>query len=229
MAAPNCRSGTRRVVRVIGHYPCLRNAPGTQGYAEIAAHAVQSWERIPFADEHRHVLGLIPKRECFVLDIGAGTGRGAAWFADRGDRVVAVEPVDELRDAARNLHPSSRIEWIDDSLPHLSATVERGERFDLVILTAVWMHLDEPEQIAAMKVLASLLAPEGSLIMSLRHGAVPDGRRMFEVEAAATIRVAAGSSLDCVVNVEAESTQAANRGGGVTWTWLGFQRTPAQL
>jgi hypothetical protein len=40
------------------------------------------------------------------------------------------------------LHPSPRIEWLKDSLPDLDGLRQRGETFDLAMLTAVWMHLD---------------------------------------------------------------------------------------
>lgn len=41
------------------------------------------------------------------------------------------------------LHASPMIEWLDDSLPDLVAVRARKEEFDLLMMTAVWMHLDE--------------------------------------------------------------------------------------
>jgi hypothetical protein len=38
------------------------------------------------------------------------------------------------------LHPSPQIEWLDDSLPDLVGLTRRGENFDVVMLTAVWMR-----------------------------------------------------------------------------------------
>ena len=201
----------------------LDRAPGTDGYSEIVAFAADSWERIGFVDDHRHVLHLIPAPGCAVLDVGSVTGRGAAWFAARGDRVMAVEPVDALRSLAEQLHPSADIEWVDDALPDLAVTRKQGERFELVVLTAVWMHLDKRERQVAMRSLATLVASRGTIVMSLRHGATPLGRRMFEVTADETIALAAESDLECVLNIEADSAQAVNRDRGVTWTWLAFR------
>ena len=48
-----------------------------------------------------------------------------------------------MRIPAMALHPSPRIEWLNDSLPELATLRTRRETFDLVMLTAVWMHLDE--------------------------------------------------------------------------------------
>jgi hypothetical protein len=63
-----------------------------------------------------------------------------------GHRVVAVEPTDELRTPAMALHPSPLIEWLNDSLPDLSFLLKRGEKFDVAMLTAVWMHLDDQQR-----------------------------------------------------------------------------------
>ncbi len=144
---------------------------GTEGYAEEAEALFRRYESIPFDDAHRAVLHLIPAVPGHVLDIGSGTGRDAAWFAGRGHAVVAVEPTDAMRLPAMALHPSPRINWLNDSLPDLALLRARGETFDLVMLTAVWMHLDEPQRRQAMPNLAALMRPGGTLIMKIRHGA----------------------------------------------------------
>jgi SAM-dependent methyltransferase len=154
---------------------------GTEGYADEAEELFRRYESIPAADAHRAVLHLIPATPGNVLDIGSGTGRDAAWFASQGHRVVAVEPTDAMRLPAMALHPSPRIEWLNDSLPDLTLLLERGERFDVVMLTAVWMHLDEEQRRHAMPNLASLVRGGGVMIMKIRHGPVPLGRRMFVV------------------------------------------------
>ena len=163
---------------------------GTEGYADEAADLFKRYEGIPVADAHRAVLHLIPATPGNVLDIGSGTGRDAAWFAAQGHRVVAVEPTDALRLPAMALHPSPRIEWLNDSLPDLALLRTRGERFDVVMLTAVWMHLDAQQRRQAMPNLASLVRAGGAVIMMIRHGPVPAGRRMFEVSAEETIELA---------------------------------------
>jgi protein-L-isoaspartate O-methyltransferase len=94
-----------------------RRPSGTEGYADEAEALVQQYESISFADVHKQVLHLIPKPPARVLDIGAGTGRDAAGFADMGHIVTAVEPTAELRMRAMKLHPSPQIAWVDDSHP----------------------------------------------------------------------------------------------------------------
>ncbi|MGH8737681.1 MAG: hypothetical protein ACREVC_10020 [Burkholderiales bacterium] len=88
------------------------------------------------------------------------------------------------------MHPSPAIEWLNDSLPGRELALAAGRRFDLITLTAVWMHLDEDERRRAMPRVASLLRESGVLIMALRHGPVPPGRRIFEASAQETIELA---------------------------------------
>src|ERR1700720_4000320 len=195
---------------------------GTEGYADEAEDLFKRYEGIPVADAHRSVLHLIPAARSRVLDIGSGTGRDAAWFASMGHRVVAVEPTDAMRIPAMALHPSPRIEWLNDSLPDLASLRRRGERFDVGMLTAVWMHLDAQQRRQAMPNVAALVRAGGAVIMKIRHGPVPGGRRMFEVSPEETIELAAMQDLRAVLNLRTESGQAQNRDAGVTWTNLAF-------
>jgi 2-polyprenyl-3-methyl-5-hydroxy-6-metoxy-1,4-benzoquinol methylase len=195
---------------------------GTKGYAEEAAELVKRYESIPFAEKHQAVLHLIPSAPCSVLDIGAGTGADAAWLAGLGHRVVAVEPTDELRLPGMALHPSPRIAWVNDSLPHLVMTIQRGQQFDVVMMTAVWMHLDERERQQAMPKVTSLIRRGGVLIMSLRHGPSPPRRHMFAVSAAETIQLAHAHGLRSILNLHTPSAQPVNRQAGVTWSHLAF-------
>lgn len=156
--------------------------PGTDGYGDEAAVLVSRYESLSFDEVNRSFLPFIPAAPCRVLEIGAGTGRDAAALADRGHRVLAVEPTAELRREGQCLHPPPRVEWLDDGLPELAHVQARGERFDLVRMIAVWMHLDESERARALPRVASLLTPGGLMMLSLRHGPVPAGRRMFEVD-----------------------------------------------
>jgi len=196
---------------------------GTKGYAEEAEELVKRYESIPFAKKHQAVLHLIPSAPCSVLDIGAGTGADAAWFAGLGHRVVAVEPTDELRLPGMALHPSALIAWVNDSLPHLVLPRQRGQQFDLVMMTAVWMHLDEWERHQAMPTVVSLLRRGGLLIMSLRHGPASPRRRMFDVSADETIHLAHAHGLRCIFSVRTPSAQLVNRQAGVTWSRLAFE------
>jgi SAM-dependent methyltransferase len=196
---------------------------GTEGYAEQAEALFRLYESISFTHAHRSVLHLIPRTPCSVLDIGAGTGRDAAGLAQMGHHVLAVEPTAAFRDRAAVLHASPRIEWLDDSLPELSKVRARGERFDMVMLSAVWTHLDEAQRQQAMPNVANLLQSGGILVMSLRHGPVPPGRRMFDVTAEETTRLAEAMSLNPIF--QAHPGDSTLRRPGVHWTRLAFARS----
>ena len=70
--------------------------------------------------------------------------------------------------------------------------------------------------------LAALVQPGGTVIMKIRHGPVPVGRRMFEVSPEETIELAEMQALLPVLNLRTESSQQANRAAGVTWINLAF-------
>jgi len=193
-----------------------------EGYARDAAHLVQSFEEISPSDVYAHVAHLLPARPARFVDVGAGTGRDAAWFAAQGHSVLAVEPTDHLRATGMELHPSPRITWLSDTLPGLERTLARGEVFDRTIVCAVWHHLHPEERARAMPSLARLLAPDGLLLMVLRHepdeprGLGGDSQRE-DAEKAARV-----SGLSLAFACEGEPVHPANRARGVTLTWLAF-------
>lgn len=196
---------------------------GTEGYEEDAERLVERYDSTPFVEKHRAVLDLLPTRPGRVLDVGAGTGSDAAWLAGQGHAVLAVEPVELFRRAAAIRHPSPRIEWLADSLPSLRETASRCATFDLVMITAVWMHLDREQREEAMPKVAALLRHGGRLVMSLRHGPIPANRRMFEVTAEETMDLAEREGLSVLRSVRTESAQLHNRQAGVTWSRLACQ------
>jgi SAM-dependent methyltransferase len=210
-----------------GQRAMTARASGTEGYGEEAEALFNCYDGLAFADVHGPVLHLLPQTPSSVLDIGAGTGRDAADFAAMGHRVVAVEPTDALRAYAAARHQSPRIEWLDDSLPDLRVLRARSETFDAVMLTAVWMHLDAQQRRRGMPIVAALVRDGGVMIMSLRHGPVPQGRRMFEVSAQETVALAEAQGLQPLLNLRTDSIQEANRRAGVTWTRLAFRRRRA--
>ena len=195
---------------------------GTEGYGEDAEALVRQYESISFNDVHRQVLHLLPEPPGRVLDVGAGTGRDAAALAATGFAVTAVEPTAELRKRAVALHPEPGIEWLDDALPDLAALAGRAGSYDVVMLTAVWMHLDDAQRRQAMPRVARLLRRGGVMIMSLRHGPVPPGRRMFEVSVEETAGLAGAEGLEPALHLERKDGLFGR--AEVSWTRLAFRK-----
>jgi SAM-dependent methyltransferase len=202
--------------------------PATEGYAVQATYLIARYEALSFEAKHEAILGLLPSNPSRVIDIGSGTGLDAAWLASKGHHVVAVEPVNELREAGRRIHSMADVTWVKDSLPFLSTFDENCELFDVAMLTAVWMHLDEKSRHLGMRRISSLIAPDGLLCMTLRHGPLPEGRQTFDVSADETISLAVLSGFETIANVRRESVGASNRAVGIMWSHLVFRFSPRQ-
>ncbi len=142
----------------------------TRFYNANAERLSKQYEALSPEDVHHGWAGkYLPQSPGFACDIGAGSGRDANWLAAMGWDVIAVEPSAEMRQRAQQkAHP--RVTWLDDSLPGLERLRSLGHRFDLVLLSAVWMHLPPGARKRSFRVISELLKPGGRLIITLRHG-----------------------------------------------------------
>ncbi|WP_126172287.1 class I SAM-dependent methyltransferase [Altericroceibacterium xinjiangense] len=193
-------------------------------YEQAATPArIAAWEGIDSNTLLMPILSFLPPNGARLLDVGAGTGRDAAWLAAKGHRITAVEPAAALRKAGERLHARTGIEWIDDRLPQLPSLEQR--RFDAILSVAVWQHLDRNGRAEATTRLAHLLEPDGVLLLSLRHGPGASDRPVFPCDPLETIGDAARTGLRLLKRTEAESLQPGNRATGVSRTWLAFART----
>ncbi len=86
------------------------------------------------------------------------------------------------------------------------------------------VHLDALQRALAMKSITDMLAREGRVVLSLRHGPVPAGRRMFDVSVRETVDLARGHGLRAVHHSEREDPHARQ---GVRWSYLGLQQETA--
>lgn len=202
----------------------MTQAPSNAGYADEAPDLLKRYESFTSEEVHAHWRQWFPETPCRVLDIGAGTGRDAAWLAAFGHSVLAVEPTDALRDGAQELHADPSITWLSDLLPDLPQVVALDERFDLILINAVWMHLTEAERRTGFATVANLMAPGARLFMSQRHGPIPKGRRMFDVSGEETITLAAEHGLNTLYHERKGSIMAESSRRGVQWTCLVFEK-----
>ncbi|MGV1904364.1 class I SAM-dependent methyltransferase [Agrobacterium cavarae] len=191
-----------------------------KGYAEAATpELISRFDNLDCREVYAPVLDLLPIRPVRIADIGAGTGRDAAWFASQGHEVLAVEPVSELREPGMRLHASERIRWLSDSLPVLDKTLTHAP-FDLITLCGVWHHIEIEQRQLALEVLTRMMEEGGLLIMSLRHGPSPAGRPSYPIRPDEAIAQAKKAGLGLIRALETDSIQAGNRASGVTWTWI---------
>lgn len=128
-----------------------------------------------------------------ILDLGAGSGRDVKYLAElaanshpteNNIQIFAVEPAQELAVIGQKTTEDLNVKWLDDSLPALSKVTKQEVSFDLILLSAVWMHVPPSARSRSIRKLANLLKPGGKLVISLRHGQTEDDykqRKMFDV------------------------------------------------
>ncbi len=202
-----------------------RDGPGfgvrdvVTGYDASAHSLVPRYEHHSFEAIHAPVLDLLPGTAGSVLDVGAGSGRDVAWFAARGHQVLAVEPSAVMRAAGKACHGSARIRWIDDSLPALDKVLRSKLSFDLVWLSAVWMHVPPGVRTRAFRKLVSAMRSGGSMMLSLRQGPPPPGRPMATATASEVEALARQHGLQ---TIRTERRQDAGGRADIWWEviWL---------
>lgn len=186
----------------------------TAWYDANAELASNRYESVAFERVHGWLADLLPKPPAAVLDVGAGSGRDAAHLSGLGYDVVAVEPSARMRELARARHDDPRINWRDDRLPALKDTFATGLSFDVILVSAVWMHLAPTDRPRAFRKLITLLKPGGLLAITLREGPDDDHRGFHPV----TVDELRHLATDHGAYVERESTNADHRGrGDVRW------------
>jgi len=177
-------------------------------YTQNADALFQRYHALPPEQVHRCWLDLLPTQPGSACDIGAGSGRDAQWLACMGWNVTAVEPNAALRQRAEThtpVHapcadttvppaPGGSVSWLDDSLPELTRLRSLDQRYSLILISAVWMHLPPTQHARAMRIVSDLLAPGGLLVISLRQG--PDAQGRFHaVSTDAVIQLATDRAL----------------------------------
>ncbi|TMX47339.1 HNH endonuclease [Vibrio sp. Hep-1b-8] len=132
----------------------------TSFYNNNASKLAQQYDSLEFESVHQSWTEYWPQSGDVVLDVGAGSGRDARWMSARGCVVFAVEPSTRLLEIG-NYNCSEQVVWLHDSLPYLKHVIELEKQYDLVLLSAVWMHLPVQQRSIAIKALCSLLSDEG--------------------------------------------------------------------
>ena len=82
-------------------------------YDKNASEVAGSYEMAKTENVHEWFFEYMPKRPLVVLDVGAGSGRDAAYFSSLGHDVVAVEPSEGMRaETLRNNYRGELRRWI---------------------------------------------------------------------------------------------------------------------
>ncbi len=163
-------------------------------------------------NEWAHYLDAILENDhASILDIGAGVGRDVLHIAKYAAQKVsqytttkslpsiyAVEPATEMMKVGRVLTKGHNIKWLQDSLPSLDKIASLEISFDLIILSAVWMHIPKSQRARSLRKLANLLKPGAKLVISLKFGMSEqeqNQRSMYDVSADEIEKLAQGLGL----------------------------------
>ena len=184
-------------------------------YSKHAESLADNYNRVSFESVHKDWLHALPEQG-MVLDVGAGSGRDARYLAARGLNVVAVEPAHGIREVAQQYTVNSAVRWIADSLPDLTKVFALHTKFDLILLSAVWMHIPSSTRERSLRKLSSLLKPNGRLVISLRHGACHDERTMYPVSADELAQLASRYGLTFQLLTPEQQTDELGR-DDVSW------------
>lgn len=188
-------------------------------YTENAAKFTGQYESLTPNDVFGSAINLFPTKPSFVLDIGAGSGRDAAWMASLGHIVTAVEPSEGMRNLAIANHADQPITWIADMLPNLDLVTPPENGFDFILISAVWMHLTQANRTAALARLSEIIADDGSILISLRHGPSDPNRPMLPIDTAVEIQNANQAGFAKAETTSAEEDDKLGR-GDVHWELL---------
>lgn len=152
-------------------------------YNHNAKQLFDKYQSVDSEKIHTSWLSHLPSRPELALDVGGGSGRDAKWLAEKGWEVVVVEPATALFQLGQRFTQGSRVTWIDDRLPHLSCLGGYQNRFSLILVSGVFMHLPFAERLESLHRLVDFMTANGVLIVTLRHGPDTDERGFYQVEA----------------------------------------------
>ena len=189
-------------------------------YNSDAAALAARYESVAAAQIYSSIRDLIPSGPGLALDVGAGSGRDAAWLSSLGHEVVAVEPSTAMAREGRRRHAQHTIRWLDDRLPDLSATHRLGLAFDLVLAGAVWMHVPPVHRQRAFRKLVTLLKPSGVFILTLRNGPDELGRPMWPTSVGEIEALARAHGLAVIRSI---STHDQLGRDDISWTTMCLQ------
>lgn len=195
--------------------------PAIAFYDREAESLSARYDSLDFDRLHGILLPFLP-RQGRALDVGAGSGRDARALAERGLDVVAVEPSEGMRRLAARHASAASVLWIDDTLPELSGLPPVPPFFDLILLSAVWMHIPAAERPRALSRLSNLLAPGGHLFLTFRNVKEEPLRGMHPVDPRETLLEARKNGLSLLVS----NTSGDGLGrSDLVWTALLFRKS----
>lgn len=110
----------------------------------------------------RQLVDTLPARRVFI-DVGAGNGIVTSWFVNSFDKTIAIEPNESLSAELKRNCP--QIEVFSNGI----LDTKIAESADFVLCSHVFYYIDDAEWMLTLERLASLLSPEGVLVVILQN------------------------------------------------------------
>lgn len=148
-------------------------------YTRQAAALSAQYNQLTTPDVFPQIESCLPRAR--ALDVGCGNGRDAHWLATQGFVVDALDGAPGMLAQARSQHAHPHVTYHHDTLPELKNIQATGQRYDFILLSAVWMHIEPHQRAQALANLVKLAKPGAHILISLRHGPAPQDRPMFDV------------------------------------------------
>lgn len=192
-------------------------------YNQHAEHFQAQYDSVNAQDVHADWVHLLAEQTPgLALDVGAGSGRDAYWLTQQGWQVTAIEPAEGLRELGQRT-TGDQVSWVDSQLPLLTYLEAPTQGYDLILLSAVWMHLPKAERPEAFARLAELLTESGMMIISLRFGPSDPARPMYPVNIEELVQLAAQHGLQLQSLTDSASADFLKR-SAVSWQTVCIRR-----
>jgi len=198
--------------------------PGTEGYERFIPLFIASSQALEFNVVCKDVVNFLPLKNSNVLDLGAGSGQNSAALDRLGFNVTAIEPMTEFLNAAMNTYKSTSITWLHDSLPNLACLDAHKEKFDFVLIEAVWHHLTEAEREKAASKISTVIKVNGRCAISLRNGPSGIGTRIFPTDSSDTINLFESYGFKCIFRLCNQASFLPNK-EKVKWSRVVLEKT----
>ncbi|MBG6216165.1 SAM-dependent methyltransferase [Arthrobacter sp. CAN_A6] len=105
-----------------------------------------------------------------VLDVGCGTGTFCCGLADRGIRVLGVDPAGASVAVAQTKAGANRVTWVVGTVLDVAANQSHRRQYDLATMTAnvAQVFLEDKEWLANLRAIRTCLRPGGRIAFESR-------------------------------------------------------------
>ncbi len=201
---------------------------GTQGYERFIPLFIASSQALDFHIVCKDFINFLPVKNSHVLDLGSGAGQNAAALDKLGFKVTAIEPMTAFLNAAINTYKAASIAWLNDSLPDIACLDSSQNKFDFVLIDAVWHHLSEEERAKAASRISRVIKNNGRCALSLRNGPSGIGSKVFPTNSYDSIKLFERYGFKCIFERCNQASVLPNK-ENVKWSRIVLEKSSSAI